>query len=161
MSETYRILGIDPGFGRVGWGVIEGKKDRWTHIAHGCIETDASLALVDRLAVITKELSSIITTYQPQQAAVEELFFNKNITTGIQVAQARGVILLTLHQKGIVCTEVTPSQVKQSLTGYGKADKQQVQKMVSIHLSMSSTVKQDDAADALAVAITASMHAPS
>ncbi len=146
------ILGIDPGYGRIGWGVIEGARNTWVHKAHGCIMTDPKQSLSERLCVIQEDLQEIITRYSPQVAGVESLFFKKNVTTALQVAHARGVMLVLLQQQGIILHEITPLQVKQSITGYGKADKLQVQHMVSLLLGLKERRFQDDAADALAVA---------
>lgn len=151
------VLGIDPGFGCVGWGVIEGQKDMYTHVAHGCIETSVTLDFSSRLSVISKALNNVIDTYHPKVGAVETLFFNKNVTTGIQVAHARGVILLTLKERNVPLKEVSPQQVKQTITGYGAADKAQVQKMLLYALSMEHKQLEgarDDAIDALAIAFT-------
>lgn len=153
-SSKSRILGIDPGFGRVGWGVIEKINGDWSHVAHGCIETKTGKKFIDRLLEIQIELNKIIKEYNPIRAGVEDLFFYKNVTTAIQVGQARGVILLTLAQAGLPIDEFTPLQVKQSITGYGRAEKNQMQKIVQIHLKMKEKIKQDDAADALAIALT-------
>ncbi|OGH78354.1 MAG: crossover junction endodeoxyribonuclease RuvC [Candidatus Magasanikbacteria bacterium RIFOXYC2_FULL_40_16] len=153
-SDKTRILGIDPGFGRVGWGVVEKIKGDWKHVAHGCIETDKKLIFIDRLVQIQLELNKIIRKYNPNRSAVEDLFFYKNVKTAIQVGQARGVILLTLKQAGLPVDEYTPLQVKQSITGYGRAEKGQIQKLIQMHLQMKDKIKQDDAADALAVALT-------
>ncbi|PIT86807.1 MAG: crossover junction endodeoxyribonuclease RuvC [Candidatus Magasanikbacteria bacterium CG10_big_fil_rev_8_21_14_0_10_43_6] len=150
-----RVLGIDPGFGRIGWGVIEGRKDVWKHIAHGCIETCANEPFVERLAHLHTALKQIIATYGPDHAGVEDLFFSKNVSTGVQVAHARGVIILTLVQAGLAISEPTPVQVKQAMTGYGRAEKRQVQNMVHMTLGVSKEERQDDALDALAVAFTA------
>lgn len=152
-----RILGIDPGYGRVGWGVIEGAGSKWHYIAHGCIETDKRFSFPKRLLQIEEELKEVITQYQPTVSAVEQIFFVKNITTGIDVSQARGVILLTLAHYKIPIAELTPTQIKQAITGYGKAEKRQVQEMVKRELKMDSLPTQDDAADALGVAITAGL----
>ena len=154
-TRMKRVLGIDPGYGRVGWGVIEGERNSWKHVAHGCIETSAKDSFVARLNTIYTDLTQLITLYQPQDAGVEELFFAKNAKTAIDVAQARGVILLTLLQAKLPIQEFTPLQVKQALTGYGKAEKQQVQKMVAMTLGCNTLSNQDDALDALAVVITA------
>ena len=151
-----RILGIDPGYGRIGWGVIEGGGNTWKHVAHGCIETDKALPLVPRLASIQTYLQDVMAQYNPTHSAVEELFFYKNVTTGIGVAQARGVILLSLHLYNLPIVEVTPLQVKQAITGYGRAQKGQVQQMIKMLLCLPKKPLQDDAADALAVALTAS-----
>jgi len=153
-SQT-RILGIDPGFGRVGFGIVEKQGSEWTHVTHGCIETSAKKTFVERILEIHETLEKIIKKYQPTHAALEELFFYKNVTTAIQVGQARGVILLTLVQSGIPVDEFTPLEVKQSLTGYGRAEKSQIQKMVIMLLKLKEKKLQDDAADALAIALTA------
>ena len=152
-----QVLGIDPGFGSIGWGVIHGQKDIWTHVAHGCIETPTKKPFVERLSLLHSELCQIIEQYTPDYAGVEDLFFAKNVSTGVQVAQARGVIILTLVQAGIAMGEPTPVQVKQAMTGYGRAEKRQVQNMVHMMLGLPSTERQDDALDALAIAITAGL----
>lgn len=153
MKKGVRIIGIDPGYGRVGWGIIDGASQEWKHVAHGCIETKPNAALVPRLSQIAKELDKIIKKYEPDCSAVEDLFFYRNVTTAIQVGQARGVILLTLHNSKLPIEEFTPLQVKQAVTGYGKADKKQVQKMVQFMLKLKEIPKPDDAADALAVSL--------
>jgi len=150
-----RILGIDPGFGRTGFGVIEGTRDKWKSITYGCIESDAKADFVDRLELLHQELKKIIDLYTPDRAAVEELFFSDNAKTALRVGQARGTILLTLRQAKLPVSEFTPLEVKQMLTGYGRADKSQVQKMVQLSLGLGKKKIQDDAADALAVALTA------
>lgn len=149
-----RILGIDPGFGRMGYGVIEQVKGKWTHVAHGLVETPPKKSFVERLEQLHNELNELIKKYRPTQAGVEELFFAKNVTTAIQVGQARGVILLTLVQHKISVYEFTPLEVKQAITGYGRAEKQQIQKMIPLLLDMKKIRLQDDAADALAIALT-------
>lgn len=154
LPQKIRILGIDPGFGRVGFGVIEGNKQLWKPVVYGCIETDPKKPLVERLLNISDELNRIIKKYQPTVSAVEELFFAKNVTTAMQVGQARGVILLSLCQAKLPIYEYTPNEVKQTITGTGRADKQQMQRMVQVHLGLQAIPKPDDAADALAVALT-------
>lgn len=149
-----RILGIDPGFGRIGYGVIEKKGSDWVHVAHGCIETSPKKSFIERIHELHKQLQKLIKQYKPIRAAVEELFFYKNVTTGLQVGQARGVILLTLIQAGLDVDEFTPLQVKQTVTGYGRAEKQQIQKMIQLILQLPKGKLQDDAADALGVALT-------
>lgn len=149
-----RILGIDPGFGRTGWGVIERKDRAWVHVAHGCIETDLKAEFPDRLEALHAALKKVIKKFKPTHAAVEELFFYKNVTTAVNVGQARGVILLTLRQAKIPIIELTPLQVKQSVVGYGRAEKGQVQKMLMLHLRLKKRPTPDDAADALAVALS-------
>lgn len=153
-EKLERVLGIDPGFGRMGWGVVEKRNGDWYHVAHGCSETDKKDKFIDRIKEIHTDLKKIIIKYQPTNSAVEDLFFYKNAKTAIQVGQARGVILLTLSQAGLPVDEFTPLQVKQSITGYGRAEKGQMQKIVQVHLKMKEKITQDDAADALAVALT-------
>ncbi len=151
-----RIIGIDPGYGRMGWGVIDVHGNKRTYVAHGCVETFATDSFLKRLGTIHKALKQIIETYQPTHSGVEDLFFAKNAKTAMKVGQARGVILLTLFQAGLPVAEFTPMQIKQALTGYGSAEKTQVQYMVKMELAMKELPKQDDAADALAVAVTVS-----
>ena len=153
-EKNIRILGVDPGFGRVGWGLVEKQNGDWVHIAHGCIETIIGDRFINRLKTIQEELNKVIKKYSPSRSAVEDLFFYKNVKTAMKVGQARGVILLTLVQAGLEVDEFTPLQVKQSMTGYGRAEKGQLQKIVQLHLKMKEKPKQDDAADALAVALT-------
>ncbi len=150
------ILGIDPGFGRVGFGLVEKMKTgEWRALDFGCIETSAKKKFVDRLEEISDAINFLIKKYKPQRMAVEKLFFFRNVTTAIDVAQARGVILLSGIQAGLEIDEFTPLQIKQAITGYGKADKQQMQKMVAMILGSKVKIKSDDAADALAVALCA------
>jgi crossover junction endodeoxyribonuclease RuvC len=155
-KKTERILGIDPGFGRTGFGVIEKTKNgEWKVVAYGCIETSTKDPYSSRIEELHEELKQIIKKYSPTHSAVEELFFCKNVTTAIKVGQARGVILLTLRQAKLPVAEFTPLQVKQSVTGYGKAGKAQVEKMIKIQFGLKKKIKPDDAADALAIALTA------
>lgn len=150
------ILGIDPGFGRIGWGVIAKRAGQdWRAIACGCIETTVGGVFVERLAEINSELLRIIKKYKPTRMAVEDLFFCKNITTAIKVGQARGVILLTAVTNDIPVDEFTPLQIKRAITGYGRAEKGQMQKVVATILGLPKKIKSDDAADALAVALCA------
>ena len=148
-----RILGIDPGFAIVGWGVIEYSGSRFKVLGYGSIQTPAKMRMEERLATIYRELSEIIDKFRPDEIAVEELFFNTNITTGIKVAEARGVILLCGEQKGVKINEYTPLQVKQSVVGYGRAEKKQVITMVTMLLGLKEPPKPDDTADALAIAV--------
>ena len=147
------ILGIDPGLAIVGYGVVEYKASHFTTIAYGAIETPAHTPVEDRLNTIYGELDDIIKLYHPDCIAVEELFFNTNTTTGISVAEARGVILLCAKRNGLDIFEYTPLQVKQSVVGYGRAEKAQVIELVRIILKLKNVPKLDDTADALAVAI--------
>lgn len=148
-----RILGIDPGTATVGWGVIEVTGTKMLPIGFGHIATSKDLAPEDRLVEIAQDLETIIQTYQPEEAGVEELFFYNNQKTVISVAQARGVILLTLKRLRVNIAGYTPLEVKQALTNYGKAEKAQVQLMVKSILKLPSIPKPDDTADALAIAI--------
>lgn len=148
------ILGLDPGTAIVGYGVIVSEASQLKHIAHGCITTDKSLPMPTRLNQIAKQLRLLLKQYQPDLVAVEELFFAKNVTTAMSVAQARGVLLQTVANAGLPLEHYTPLQVKQALTGYGKADKPQMQKMITLLLELKEVPRPDDAADALAVAVT-------
>ena len=147
------VLGIDPGYAIVGYGAIQhqGMKNRL--ICCGAITTKAHTPLHLRLAEIYQDTLTLLDQIKPDAVAIEELFFNNNITTGIQVAQARGVILCACAQKGYTPAEYTPSEVKQAVVGYGKAEKLQVMEMTRRMLGMATVPKPDDAADALAVAI--------
>lgn len=148
-----RVLGIDPGTATVGWAVIEEKSGILLPVAFGHITTAKNNTEENRLAEISADLVSIIKKYKPNEAAVEQLFFFKNQKTIIQVGQSRGVTLLTLEQKGVRIASYTPLQVKQSVTGYGKAEKKQVQLMVKNILKLKAIPKPDDTADAIAIAI--------
>ena len=147
------ILGIDPGLAIVGYGVIEYKGNKYNPIDYGCIYTDSNINLPERLKIIYEELSNLIDQYNPEDIAMEELFFNKNVKTAIKVGQARGVEILAAVNKGKTVYEYTPLQIKQSVVGYGRAEKRQVQEMVKLLLNLKEIPKPDDAADALAVAI--------
>lgn len=149
-----RVLGIDPGTGIVGFGVIEVSGVKKTMIDAGVIRTPAHQPTQERLATIYDELRSIILENKPEVMVVEQLFFAKNVTTAMTVSQARGVILLLGEQQGLTLAEFTPLQIKQAITGYGKADKKQVQEMVRIQLKLKETPQPDDCADALAAALT-------
>lgn len=143
-----RIIGIDPGYGILGWAVIE---DSLKICDYGAIETASTMPLDERMFVIHTELSAIITEYKPDTAAIERLFFSRNTTTAMHVANAVGVVLLAFHQHVLLYTEYTPLQIKQALTGYGKADKKQMQHMVKTVFNLKEIPKPDDAADALAI----------
>ncbi|PKL91125.1 MAG: crossover junction endodeoxyribonuclease RuvC [Candidatus Goldiibacteriota bacterium HGW-Goldbacteria-1] len=150
------ILGIDPGTARCGYGVIEKKGSAVRAAAYGLIETDKDMEPALRLKKIYNELSDIIDKYKPEFVSVEKLFFNKNVTTAISVAEARGVILLSAVLAGAQIREYTPMQVKMALTGYGKADKKQMQEMIKMLLGLKAVPKPDDVADALAIAVCCS-----
>lgn len=149
-----KIVGIDPGIGRVGWGIIEESKGKLTCIKFDCFETQSNTKIEERLLKINKFLSQLFLDYSPDAVAVEELFFAANARTALTVGQARGAILLTASLAGVPVFSYTPLQVKQSITGYGRAEKKQIQKMIQALLKLPSPPKQDDAADALAIAIT-------
>ena len=148
-----RILGIDPGLAIVGWGVIDNKGSRFDVVGYGSVQTPAGMPTEQRLCEIYDGLSEIIKKYKPDEIAIEELFFNTNQTTGIRVAEARGVILLCATKLGVPVAEYTPLQVKQSVVGYGRAEKRQVITMVTMLLGLQSPPKPDDTADALAIAV--------
>ena len=147
------ILGIDPGLAIVGFGVIDKQKNKTEVIDYGVIRTPKEDTLPIRLEKVYKGMCELIDKYKPEQVAIEELFFNTNITTGIAVAEARGVIILACINKGCKLFEYTPLQIKQALTGNGRADKQQVQYMVKAILRLKAVPKPDDAADGLAAAL--------
>lgn len=149
-----RILGIDPGYGRTGYGVIDAYGNRLQAVEYGLIETSPTMSIGGRLKQIYDAIKEIIEKRQPERLAVEQLFFSRNVTTAIAVGQARGVILLAGTQAGLTFAEYTPMQVKQAVVGYGKAEKQQIQEMVKMFLHLSQIPKPDDVADALAIAIT-------
>jgi crossover junction endodeoxyribonuclease RuvC len=153
-----RVLGIDPGLATTGYGVVDGEGDRLEAVAYGVVRTPAHTPITERLILLYDELRCIIHTHAPEQAAVEELFFATNARTAISVSQARGVALLALAQTGLSVAEYTPLEVKQATTGYGQADKTQMQEMVRLLLGLSDIPRPDDAADALAVAICHLSH---
>jgi crossover junction endodeoxyribonuclease RuvC len=157
MSNIVRILGIDPGFDRTGFGVIDTRGSDAIWVAHGCIQTRAGDDFAERLKVVRNELKKLVDLHQPHCVAVEELFFQTNAKTAIKVGMARGVIVLTLSDAGLPIVELTPNQVKQGIAGWGAADKKQVQFMVQRVLKLKDVPKPDDAADALAIAIVGGM----
>lgn len=157
-SKSTTILGIDPGTATTGFGVIKRIGPKFEFVSCGCILTQSKVPLEDRLAIINTELELLIEKYQPQEVAVEELFFANNAKTAIAVGQARGVILLTAKKAGLKTHEYTPLEVKMALTGYGRADKKQIQQMVKTILGLTKTPQPDDAADALAIAICHAQH---
>lgn len=153
MEVSMIILGIDPGYAIVGWGVIEYSGSKFRTLGYGSIQTPPNLPIVDRLEMIYRGMNEIIEKYKPDQMAVEELFFNTNSKTAIVVAEARGIILLSAKLAGIEIGEYTPLQVKQAVVGYGRAEKKQVIIMVTGLLGLKEPPKPDDTADALAVAV--------
>jgi len=149
-----RILGIDPGLATMGFGVIDTVKGKSVAVDYGVILTSKEESLPTRLALLERGVKSLIEKYHPDEIALEELFFNNNVKTAIDVAQARGVILLTCVKECGKLFEYTPLQIKQALTGYGRAEKRQIQQMVTTFLGLKSIPRPDDAADGLAVALT-------
>ena len=154
------ILGIDPGLATLGYGVIEVNNDKRKLIQFGTLTTPAGEPMPQRLRAIFQGMNQLMDIYQPDDVAFEELFFSKNITTGMAVSAARGVALVAVVQRTDNLYEYTPMQIKQAVTGYGGADKHQVQQMVKMLLNMKEIARPDDAADAIAVALTHanSMH---
>ena len=147
------ILGVDPGLAIVGYGVVDYTNNRFTTMAYGAITTPAHTAVEDRLKIIYDKMTGLISLYHPADMAIEELFFNTNTTTGISVAEARGVCLLAARQQNVGIFEYTPLQVKQSVVGYGRAEKKQVMLMTKTILGLEKMPKLDDTADALAIAV--------
>lgn len=152
-STSHIILGIDPGVAIVGYAVVEARGDALAMIACDVIRTPTSMPLAHRLQHIYQQLTELVTSYHPQEAAMEELFFGRNVSTAIAVGQARGVTLLALANCGLSVAEYTPNEVKLAVTGYGAAKKEQVGEMVRILLHLESIPRPDDAADAAAIAI--------
>ena len=148
------VLGIDPGLATMGWGVLNNERGRYQTVDYGVVLTPKDETLPVRLAMLEEGVNRLIDKYKPEEIALEELFFNNNVTTAINVAQARGVILLTCVKNCGRLYEYTPLQIKQALTGYGRADKKQIQIMVKTLLKLDAVPRPDDAADALAVALT-------
>ena len=149
-----RILGIDPGLATTGFAIldIEGNAKRLIDV--GVIRTPAKLPLGQRLKELYEDMQSILKEYKPKYCSIEQLFFSKNVTTGIQVSHARGVIIMALHEHGVEVHEYTPSAMKRALTGDGRADKKAIQKMVKLELKLTDVPKPDDAADAVSLALT-------
>ena len=148
-----RILGIDPGVATIGFGLIDADRSRVRLLQYGVITTPAGIPLSSRLHQISQDMSQLLSQFKPEEVGIEELFFSKNITTGIAVAHGRGVILLEVERAGVPVYEYTPMQVKQAVAGYGGADKRQVMLMTQRLLKMKNIPRPDDAADALAIAI--------
>ena len=148
-----RILGIDPGYAIVGYGVVDYNKNRFQTVGYGAITTKAHTPLEDRLLDIYNDVLTVIDKFRPDEISIEKLYFNTNSTTAIAVAEARGVIVLAAKHRGVKVNEYTPLQVKQAVTGYGRAEKHQVMEMVKSLLNLAKIPKPDDTADALAIAI--------
>ncbi|EHO84151.1 crossover junction endodeoxyribonuclease RuvC [Eubacterium infirmum F0142] len=148
-----RIIGIDPGYAIMGWGILDLKGNKFSVVDYGSITTDAGVDAAKRLQHIYAELGAIIAKYEPEEAAIEELFFNNNAKTVILVGEARGIAVLACANAGLEISEYTPLQIKQALVGYGRADKKQVQAMVKAILNLKEVPRPDDTADAVAAAI--------
>ncbi len=148
-----RILGIDPGYATIGYGVVDYNGVSFKTVGYGAVITKPDVPFNDRLLLIYNDLVTVIEKYRPDSMSIEKLYFNTNTTTAIDVAQARGVIVLSARQKGVPVFEYTPLQVKQAITGYGRAEKHQVMEMVKNLLSLSAVPRPDDTADALALAL--------
>jgi crossover junction endodeoxyribonuclease RuvC len=150
-----RVIGLDPGTARTGYAILESEGgEALTAVAFGVIETPPSDPLPQRLLFLYQQIRELLLLHRPQSGAVEKLFFQRNVSTAIQVGQARGVILLALAEAEIPVAEYTPNEIKQSVTGYGSANKRQMQEMVRLLLGLEAIPQPDDAADALAIAIT-------
>lgn len=149
-----RILGLDPGTATTGYGIVDADDGEFTAVTYGVIKTPAKMPMPQRLQIIHQELQQLLEEYKPDTVGIEEVFFGRNVTTAITVGQARGVLLLTLANAGLPIGEYSPPKIKDAVTGYGKADKAQVQLMVRNLLDLEETPRPDDAADGLAVAIT-------
>jgi len=153
-----RVLGLDPGTATTGYGVVEQRNSRLYHVAHGVITTPAHTPFEERLIQIYDETCALIQQHRPDAVGLEKIYFKQNVTTGISVAQARGVLALSVAQSSLPIRELSPAEVKTGVVGYGKATKRQVQEMVKVLLNLDAIPKPDDAADALAIAIC-TLHA--
>ncbi len=153
-TKIRRVIGIDPGLADLGYGIIELQDNKWQALTYGSIKTDKKQTQSQRLVELFSQLTTILDLYQPNEASIESLYFAQNTTTAFMVGQARGVVLLELAKRNIPIKEVNPQVVKQSIGGYGAAKKQQVGTMVKILLNLDKIPKPDDAADALAIALT-------
>jgi len=156
-SVSKVILGIDPGFDRIGWAIGQVQHRTVSNIAFGCIQTSKTETIFKRYQQIDQELQRLITQYQPQQVAIESLFFFKNQKTVMQVSEARGVIISTCLRSGLEIFEFTPLQIKQAVTGYGRATKEQMDKMIRLQLKLNQEKIIDDAMDALGILLTQSV----
>ena len=148
------VLGIDPGYALMGWGVVEAEGSRMKLVNYGCIETKAGVPMQNRLRTLQLGIRDLLNIYKPDDVAFEELFFARNVTTALMVGAARGAAIIAAAEYTNNLYEYTPMQIKQAITGYGKADKKQIQQMVKLLLKLDEIPKPDDAADAIACAIT-------
>jgi crossover junction endodeoxyribonuclease RuvC len=159
-SSPSVILGLDPGTARLGYGVLLKEGGKLTHLAHGCLETSKGAPHPERLLLLDEGLRDLLAVHGPALVGIEKLFFQKNVKTAMTVSEARGVALLAMQSGGVPISEFTPMQVKMAVTGYGGADKRQVQEMVKRLLGLREIPRPDDAADALAIAYCAAVSAP-
>ena len=155
LLQNKLIIGVDPGLASTGWGILEVSKGRLRHIAHGCIETGAEKPRGERLLFIYQSFAKVLKTHKPAEAAMENLYFGKNISSAMSVAEARGVLLLAISASKIPVRELTPNAIKKAVVGVTRADKNQVQEMVRFILGLPEIPKPDHAADALGAAICA------
>jgi crossover junction endodeoxyribonuclease RuvC len=155
LSDTLRIIGVDPGLASTGWGVVEFSQNHLLYVAHGCIETSSEDPRGKRLFIIHSSFLKILKAYKPHEAAMESLYFGRNISSAMSVAEARGVLLLALTGAGLPILELTPNAIKKAVVGVTRADKSQIQEMVRIVLGLKEMPKPDHAADALGAAICA------
>ena len=155
-SGKTRIIGIDPGLAHTGWGIVDTASNKIKYVDHGCIETKAGCPRAERLFLIYTEIKEIIRLYKPREAAIETLYFAKNVTSAIPVAEARGVLSVAMAEAGIPVREFTPLAIKQAVVGGGRADKSQVQEMIRLILGLPDIPRPDHAADALGAAVCAS-----
>lgn len=153
MKKRMKVLGIDPGLALTGWAIVK-KKDQPKLVEYGCIKTTSKKSSSERLSKIYSKLQKIIEKYQPEVVVLENLFFSANVKTALKVGEARGVIKICAALNNLPISEFTPLQIKNSITGYGRADKNQIQQMVKALLNLKEIPKPDDAADAVAVALT-------
>jgi crossover junction endodeoxyribonuclease RuvC len=154
-----RIIGIDPGLASTGWGIVEYEKNRIKYLAHGCIETEAAQPRPERLFFIYRRINEVLDTYAPGEAAIETLYFGRNVTSAIAVAEARGVLSLAMAERNLPLAEFTPHAIKQAVVGVSRAEKEQVQEMIRLILGLPVIPKPDHAADALGAAVCA-VHGP-
>ena len=154
-SRIVRIIGVDPGLASTGWGVVESARGKLRYIAHGCIETRSEQARGERLVNIYQSFLEVLKNHKPHEAAIENLYFGKNVSSAMGVAEARGVILMALTSHGLAITELTPNAIKKAVVGVTRADKKQIQKMIGLILGLSEFPKPAHAADALGAAVCA------
>jgi crossover junction endodeoxyribonuclease RuvC len=155
LTGIRRIIGIDPGLASTGWGLVEYEGGRLRYLAHGCIETKAAQARSERLFAIYREINNVLDTWEPREAAMETLYFGRNVSSAIAVAEARGVLSLAMAERNLPLAEFTPNKIKQTVVGVVKAEKQQVQEMIRIILGLPMIPTPDHAADALGAAVCA------